>query len=185
MNRVVIFDWGGVVESHEDNLQELKNAKIRMIKKWNSQLTDNEILEGFTDMTPSGIFIDETNDEKDIKDWVKLIQKNMNINVSFEEFKKAYEEELSSVKYYKDVVQYVHSLKNKCNIAILSNLMAFDQKRIDEEYDLSKFDKVYLSFEIGIQKPNKEIYEYVQNDLKIDSKDILLIDDREDNILAA
>lgn len=185
MNRVVIFDWGGVVESHEDNLQELKNAKIRMIKKWNSQLTDKEILEGFTDMTPSGIFIDETNDEKDIKDWVKLIQKNMNINVSFEEFKKAYEEELSSVKYYKDVVHYVHSLKNKCNIAILSNLMAFDQKRIDEEYDLSKFDKVYLSFEIGIQKPNKEIYEYVQNDLKIDSKDILLIDDREDNILAA
>ena len=80
-----------------------------MIQKWNPQLTKKEVLEGFTDMIPSGIFIDETNDEKDIKDWVKLIQKNMNINVSFEEFKKAYEEELSSVKYYKDVVQYVHS----------------------------------------------------------------------------
>lgn len=146
-------------------------------------MSDTEIIEGWVNETPSGTPISMINDEKDIKDWVKSIQKNMNIDISFEKFKQTYEEEFASVKYYKDVVQYARSLKNKCNIAILSNLMAFDQKRIDAEYNLSKFDKVYLSFEIGLRKPNKEIYEYVQKNLKINPKNILFIDDQGNNIL--
>ena len=101
MSKVIIFDWGGVVESHENNFQDLKEAKIRMIKKLNSKLTDEEILAGWTDKTSTGILMGATNDPENIKDWVKLVQKNMNINISLEEFKRRYEEELSSVKYYK------------------------------------------------------------------------------------
>ena len=185
MNKFVIFDWGGVVESHEDNLKDLKQARIRMIKKYNDTLSDEEILNKWVNKTTNNISISATNCESDIKDWVYLIQKNMNIDVPFEEFKRTYEKEFESVPYYKNVVEYVHSLKKKCNIAILSNLMAFDKVRINKQYNLSKFDKVYLSFEIGMRKPNKEIYEYVQNDLEINPQDILFIDDDEDNIMAA
>lgn len=185
MNKFVIFDWGGVVESHEDNLKDLKQARIRMIKKYNDTLSDEEILNKWVNKTTNNISIGATNSESDIKDWVYLIQKNMNIDVPFEEFKRTYEKEFESVPYYKNVVEYVHSLKKKCNIAILSNLMAFDKVRINKQYNLSKFDKVYLSFEIGMRKPNKEIYEYVQNDLEINPQDILFIDDDEDNIMVA
>ena len=185
MSKVIIFDWGGVVESHENNFQDLKEAKIRMIKKLNSKLTDEEILAGWTDKTSTGILMGATNDPENIKDWVKLVQKNMNINISLEEFKRRYEEELSSVKYYKEVVDFAHSLKNRCKIAILSNLMPFDKKRIDNQYGLDEFDYVYLSFEIGLKKPDKQIYEYVLDDLKIDAKNILFIDDDTDNILMA
>ena len=185
MNKIIIFDWGGVVESHENNLQDLKEAKIRMIKKLNSNLSDEEILAGWTDKTSTGILMGATNDPENIKDWVNLVQNNMGISISFDEFKRLYEEELSSVKYYKEVVDYVHSLKNRCKIAILSNLMPFDKNRIDTQYDLDEFDYVYLSFEIGLRKPDKQIYEYVLNDLKIDAKDILFIDDDTDNISMA
>ena len=126
MNKFVIFDWGGVVESHEDNLKDLKQARIRMIKKYNDTLSDEEILNKWVNKTTNNISIGATNSESDIKDWVYLIQKNMNIDVPFEEFKRTYEKEFESVPYYKNVVEYVHSLKKKCNIAILSNLMAFD-----------------------------------------------------------
>ena len=184
-SKVVIFDWGGIVESHENNLQDLKEAKIRMIKRYNHTLSDKEILDRWTDKTSSGVLIGSTNNEEDIKDWVNLVQKNMNINITLEEFKKAYEEELTSVKYYKDVVDFAHSLKDKCKIAILSNLMPFDKKRINAQYDLSKFDYVYLSFEVGMKKPDKKIYEYVLHDLNIEPENILFIDDDSDNILRA
>lgn len=115
----------------------------------------------------------------------KSSSKNMDINIPLEEFKRLYEEELSSVKYYKDVAEYAHSLKSKCKIAILSNLMPFDRKRIDDQYDLSKFDYVYLSFEVGLRKPDKRIYEYVLNDLKVLPENILFIDDDTNNILMA
>lgn len=94
-------------------------------------------------------------------------------------------EELKTVKYYKNVVEYAHSLKGKCKIAILSNLLPFDKKRINDQYDLSKFDYVYLSFEVGMQKPNKEIYEYVLSDLDVAPQNILFIDDDATNILVA
>lgn len=185
MEKVVIFDWGGVVESHENNLQDLKNAKIRVIRRFNNTLSDEDILKRWTDKTSSDIKVSTTSNEQDIKDWIDLVQKNMNINVPFEEFKKAYEEELSSVKYYKDVVKYAHSLKNRCKIAILSNLLPFDYTRINDQYDLNKFDNVYLSFEIGMCKPNGKVYEYVLNDLKIEPENILFIDDDINNILMA
>lgn len=185
MSKVIIFDWGGVVESHENNLRDLKEAKIRMIKKLNSNLSDEEILASWTDKTSTGILMGATNDPENIKDWVNLVQYNMGISISYDEFKRLYEEELSSVKYYKEVVDYAHSLKNRCKIAVLSNLMPFDKKRIDNQYDLDEFDYVYLSFEIGLKKPDKQIYEYVLNDLKIDANDILFIDDDTDNISIA
>lgn len=109
----------------------------------------------------------------------------MNINVPYEEFKKSYEEEMTSVKYYQDVVDYAHSLRSKCKIAILSNLMFSDKKRINDQYDLSKFDYVYLSFALEMKKPDKKIYEYVLNDLKTSPDKILFIDDETNNILMA
>ena len=60
-----------------------------------------------------------------------------------------------------------------------------DYERLTKEVDLTKFDKVYLSFELGCRKPNKEIYEYVMQDLKCDIGDILFIDDDTTNITMA
>lgn len=185
MDKVVIFDWGGIVESHENNLQDLNEAKIRLIKRFNKVLSDQEILERWTDKTSENKKIGATNNKEDIEDWVNLLQNNMNINVPFTEFKQSYEEEFNLVKYYKEVVEYAHSLKNRCKIAILSNLGPFDKTRIDKQYDLSKFDYVYLSFEIELRKPDRKVYEYVLNDMKISPENILFIDDDTNNILMA
>lgn len=185
MNKVVIFDWGGIVESHEYDMKDLNDAKIRMIKRIDSSLSDEEILSKWVNKTPDGVNIDTVSDLKEVKRYVEFLQKSLGINISYEDFVNLYEEEFKAVKYYKDVVDYAHSLKSRCKIAILSNLMYFDKKRINDQYDLSKFDYVYLSFEIGMRKPDEKIYKYVLDDLKVRPEDILFIDDDYQNILAA
>ncbi len=185
MNKVIIFDWGGIVESHENDLKELQDAKVRVIKRYNPNLTEDEILDRWIYRTLNNLSLGITNKKEDIEEWVTELQKKMNINISFAEFKKAYEEEFAKISYYKDVVEYVHSLKDKCKIAILSNLTPFDKKRIDDQYNLSKFDYVYLSFELGLHKPNRDIYEYVLKDLNTAPENILFIDDEENNIKTA
>lgn len=185
IDKIVIFDWGGVCESHEDNMHDLDRAKIRVIKKFNSKLTDEEILKRWTSRNSKRVLIGALNRREDIEDWFSLLKKNMDISVSYEEFKKTYEEELSIVKYYKELVDYAHSLKGRCRIAILSNLMPLDRKRINDQYNLGMFDFVYLSFEMGIRKPDGKVYEYVLNDLGITGENILFIDDDFDNIFMA
>lgn len=185
MNKVVIFDWGGIVESHEYDMKDLNDAKIRMIKRIDSSLSDEEILSKWVNKTSDGVNIGTVSDLKEVKRYVEFLQKSLGINISYEDFVNLYEEEFKAVKYYKDVVDYAHSLKSRCKIAILSNLMYFDKKRINDQYDLSKFDYVYLSFEIGMRKPDEKIYKYVLDDLKVKPEDILFIDDDYQNILAA
>lgn len=185
MNKVVIFDWGGIVESHEYDMKDLNDAKIRMIKRIDSSLSDEEILSKWINKTPDGVNIGTVSDLKEVKRYVEFLQKSLGINISYKDFVNLYEEEFKAVKYYKDVVDYAHSLKSRCKIAILSNLMYFDKKRINDQYDLSKFDYIYLSFEIGMRKPDEKIYKYVLDDLKVKPEDILFIDDDYQNILAA
>ena len=185
MNKVVIFDWGGVCESHENNLKELQDAKVRVFKRLNNNLKEEQILDKFVYRTSNNESLGITNNQEDIEDWVNYVQKLMNINVTFAEFKKIYEEEFAKITYYKDVVKYVHSLKGRCKIGILSNLTPFDKKRIDDQYDLSKFDYVYLSFELGLRKPDRDIYEYVLNDINTKPENILFVDDEENNIKMA
>ncbi|MDE5539358.1 MAG: HAD-IA family hydrolase [Bacilli bacterium] len=185
MSKLIIFDWGGIVESHENNLEDLKAAQIRLIRRYNKDLSSDEIINRWTNETTTGVKIGASNNPEDLNDWVQNLQKRMDINVPFSEFKEAYEEEFSHIKYYRDVVHYAHSLKKYAKIAILSNLTPFDKKRINDQYDLSKFDYVYLSFEIGMRKPDAKVYEYVLQDTQVLPKDILFIDDDSSNILMA
>lgn len=86
------------------------------------------------------------------------------------------------VDYYKEVVEYAHSLKDKCKIGILSNLSYLDKERIDRQVNLNMFDYVWLSFDLKCRKPDEIIYEKVEVDLKCENKNILFIDDTLVNI---
>ena len=49
----------------------------------------------------------------------------------------------------------------------------------------SYFDKLYVSCEIGLSKPNKEIYQYVLNDEKLNPAETIFVDDRKQNLIGA
>ena len=65
---------------------------------------------------------------------------------------------------------------------ILSNLGTIDKQRLDKQVDLKQFDYVWLSCELKYSKPNKKVYEIVENDCKLDPTNILFIDDVQANL---
>ena len=112
------------------------------------------------------------------------ISKEFNLSASYIEFIKEYKSIFDKVDYYKEVSLYEKSLSSKCEIGILSNLTVFDKERLNMQVDLSKYDYVFLSFELGCRKPDDEIYDKV-NEIIGSNKDILFVDDKEINLEAA
>lgn len=184
--KVVVCDWGGVVESHHD-VYSVFLARIDLIKLYTKEYSDEEILKLFDKCSSNKDEkeIGELGAVNDIYEWIDRINDNFNINVSYDRFIEDYMKTHDRIYSYQDVVRFIKSIKNKCKIAILSNLILIDKERIDKHMVLSDFDYVFLSFEMGLRKPNDNIYLKVQNELKTNPKNILLIDDTKENIEAA
>lgn len=180
-NKIVIFDWGGVIENHNDNKYTISKAIKDIMKYYNCALTDSEIIE----ICSHGHKLNSTfinNDEETTINWFNEVKDKLKINCTYEQYKKAYYEYGKKIPYYKDVVEYAHSLKDKCNIGIFSSLVKLDERRINDQVDLSMFDYVFLSYEMGYNKPNPKAYEFIEKTLKINPKKILFIDDTKVNI---
>lgn len=181
-DKIIIFDWGGVIESHKEGEYSINRAIINLIKHFNSEEDENTIVERYHAQSVEDItyHIYLENDK-----WFQKIKNEFNLKCTTKEFYDYYIKEFDKIEYYKEVVEYAHSLKDKCKIGILSNLESLDKQRLDKQVDLKQFDYVWLSFELNCRKPREKIYEIVENDCKIKPRNILFIDDSKENIEAA
>lgn len=174
-NKLILFDWGNIVESKEsmeNGWNELfrilgykkEDDVIPYIRKY--ELTGIDTMEGLE------------------KAYLSL-KEELDLNGSFTDFLENYDLVFDKTNFYKDVRDYEHSLKDKCYIGVLSNLLIIDKKRINNQLDLSKYDYVFLSFELSSRKPYNEIYEKIMNKINFKPSDILFIDDSKKNIETA
>ena len=173
-NKLILFDWGNIVESHltgyscrnawndlfkecgysgDDTFKQIKNYRLCSIKS-----------------------IDE------FKVIYNQIRSDFNLNKTFDEFIFLYKKILDKVDYYKNVASYEISLKNRCYIGIFSDLTIFDKDRLNKQVNLLNYDYIFLSFELGLQKSDIEIFDMVQQKLPFKSENILFIDDKKTNI---
>ena len=183
-NKIVIFDWGNVIENHHD--PDLGWYKITedLINYFGGNGFSFDRWATFEDKGNS-YKISAINDSNMQSTWIKYIINYYKLNCSEEDFINKYKELYDKVIYYKDVVNILHETANKCYVGIFSNLLWLDKERLDKQVNLDKLDYVFLSFEMEDVKPNKDIYLNVQKSLNINIDDILFIDDREDNINTA
>ena len=181
-NKIVIFDWGGVIESHKEGEYSIDRAIINLIKHFNSNEDETTIVERYHAQSVEDItyHIYLENDR-----WFEKIKEEFNLECNSEEFYDYYIKEFDKIEYYKDVVEFAHSLKDRCKIAILSNLGSLDKQRLDKQVDLKEFNFVWLSFELNCRKPKDKIYEIVEKDCNIEPKNMLFIDDSKENIEVA
>ena len=184
-NKIVIFDWGGVIESHRDGEHNLYTAIINLIKHFNKGVKEEEIIERYymiSRISRRHKYPKNINDIEKIKLWFNRIKEEFSLECEFEEFCKFYVEEFDRIEYYKDVVELAHNTRKYCNTGILSNLGKIDKTRIDKQVELKKFDYVWLSCDLGCRKPEERIYEIVESECKIEAKKILFIDDSKENL---
>lgn len=88
----------------------------------------------------------------------------------------------------KERLQFLQELreKDKYQLILLSNTNELHIDWIKNHVSFyndfkSCFDKFYLSHEINLRKPNKDIYEFVLNENNLKAEECLFIDDTQDN----
>lgn len=93
----------------------------------------------------------------------------------------------------KERLDFLMSVKEKCRTFLLSNTneihMLFIFKYLKKTYGISNFnehfEKVYLSYEVKMRKPDAEIFELVINQNKLVKEETLFIDDSAQHIESA
>ena len=84
------------------------------------------------------------------------------------------------------LVTYVQSLRPAYKVAMLSNVGRGVMNRLFSEEELGRlFDVVVLSSEVGMVKPDPEIFNFTSEKLGILPENCLMVDDLETNIAGA
>lgn len=82
----------------------------------------------------------------------------------------------------KDYKLYLLSNTNSIHFKVVEEIFKTDS---GEESFTSLFDRVFLSYEMGLKKPDKRIYEKVVQEIGAKPEQCLFFDDLEENLIAA
>jgi FMN phosphatase YigB (HAD superfamily) len=167
MQNVILFDLGGVIINWNDDwlydeiTSQLKQPFEKIKSKYNANLCS--LFESKINESEFWGLVLENSDIIDNKIISKTFLK------------------MSSINY--DFLNFAKSLKSDGqSIGILSNLTPETSTCIDKNL-LKDFDYFFYSNSIKLSKPNPEIYQHVCD--QIPSKNILFIDDKQENLDAA
>lgn len=184
MNKIIIFDWWGVILKEYPHHYCDQDAIKETIKKFNNGLTDDDTYSLYLDTLSDendriiSIFDDYENKYK----WYERIKNKGNLNVSYEEFINEFINNYKKIDKYEEVVNYIYSLKDKVNVALFSDLIFVCFEALKKHIDLKVFSKVFLSYKEGYVKTNIEAFINVENKLNIKGENILFIDNNKINI---
>ena len=114
--------------------------------------------------------------------WFDRINKLGKLNADYETFIRLFEENYKRIDVYDDVVNYIYSLKGKCNLCIFSDLIFCCFKALCEDINLDTFDYKFLSYKEHLKKGNIDAFKNVEEKLGVNPKDILFVDNNMENI---
>lgn len=182
--KLVIFDFGGIVFSFQD--------EDALIKMWGNvaKRLNLDIPEKYLHQWDTWDFDMTTDDYKKVNDDFRRVLKLCGIEADDTLIKKCrliVDEEMKNAPKHKKIADFIKKLiaSDKCLVGVLSNLSVCYAPAINNLLPLSAFDYVWISFQMGCQKPDDEIYEKVEKDCFKNPSDILFFDDIEENIIAA
>jgi FMN phosphatase YigB (HAD superfamily) len=176
----IIFDLGGVL--YDIDVQRTKNAFAALgLNDFSKLYTLKEQVDLFDSLEKG--FINE-------EGFVEGINKLSGIPFTPAQVKQAWNALLIGMPA--ENVGLLRNLKaDGYNLYLLSNTNILHyssiQSEMQQKFGLDSldelFDKAYISYKIGMRKPDAEIYEHVMKD--IDPERSIFIDDNEDNVKAS
>jgi putative hydrolase of the HAD superfamily len=174
MINTIIFDFGDIF-INLDKQATMDGLKKLGLSEWNDDL----------DHLNKQFEMGKISQEK----FLSGFQKHMP-NASVDEILTAWNAILLDFPLYR--LEFLQMLSKKYRLFLLSNtdsihIETFEQKTGASFYSdfYQCFEKVYFSFEIGMRKPNADIYNYVLNKHELSAKRTLFIDDKKENTDAA
>jgi len=168
-----IFDMGGVI------VKPMKIEEIYNSFEWT--ISWEQFLDKFTS-SKEAILIHRG--QITIIDYFNYIKQYLKKEVSYDEFIKSYIKSKQSP--YEDTMEVIFQLKRQgYKVYILSNLREIDFECYQKKFDTSIFDDKFLSYELNMLKPDKEIYKYVLEKIKATPDNVYFFDDTKENVNAA
>ena len=167
-----VFDLGGVLSV------PMVSKKLYEQIKW--KVSYEEFLDKFNNSEES---IKVHKGEISTKEFFEYLKRYMDDNITLEEFKNIY---VNNNKFFNDTIEIIKKLKNLgYKVYLLSNLKEIDYEKFIKHFDISIFDELFLSFKLGMLKPNDDIYQHVINKLNTKPENIYFFDDNKENVEGA
>jgi putative hydrolase of the HAD superfamily len=174
MINTIIFDFGDIF-INLDKQATVEGLKKQGLKEWNEDL--NQLNMQFE------------KGEIPQEEFLLGIQKNIP-NASFVEILEAWNAILLDFPLYR--LEFLQKLSKKYRLFLLSNTDSIHIETFEQETGISFysdfyqcFEKVYFSFEIGMRKPDAEIFNYLIQKHELSVKNTLFVDDKKENTDAA
>ncbi len=173
MIKTLLFDNNGVFTTNDAGGTYKKLAKFFGVS------------EG--ELKPKQDFIALDLDEGKIttNQFYKFIQEQLGTKKDYHKLRNTH---LSSYEIRDEVKNYVKTLKNKYELAMLTNFGdGFDEanKKYWKLEEIFEPSKIFVSCKVGMRKPNIDFYEFAINKLNKKPGEIIFIDDRKENVETA
>ncbi|WP_026706341.1 HAD family hydrolase [Flavobacterium soli] len=170
MIEAIIFDFGDIFINL--NKDAMKNAFNSLgLKEWNDEMKELNL----------AFEVGKISEEK----FLSGLQKHIP-NASMETIKKNWNAILMDFPLYR--LEFLQMLSQKHRLFLLSNTDSIHIQHFEETVGESFysnfyqcFEKVYFSFELGMRKPNEDIYNYVLQKHNLSPKRTLFVDDKKEN----
>ncbi len=174
MINAIIFDFGDIFINLDKQGASTALQKLG-VKEWNEDLNQLNLKYEVGSISK--------------EDFLSGIQ-NHTDNASVEDIRKAWNAILLDFPLYR--LEFLQMLSTKYRLFLLSNTDAIHIATFEKKVGTSFysdfyqcFEKVYFSFEIGMRKPDTDIYNYVLDLNGLQPKQTLFIDDKKENTDAA
>jgi len=169
--KAVIFDWGGVTIAEPS---DMINADIMEA----FDINEAEFLEAYKKTLPPFVTGEITEDVF----WTRFsLAVNKPLPVDYMKLLvKSYKTE-----FIQEVADKIESLRGKVRIGLISNTMMPYVLYHRARNDYHMFEEVILSCEVGLAKPDKRIFQLMLDRLKLEGKDCIFIDNKEEYMSGA
>ncbi|MGD1007727.1 MAG: HAD-IA family hydrolase [Ignavibacteriaceae bacterium] len=177
MNKIkwIIFDLGGIIVAEIGPLINHKIANILNV----SDKKLKEIVSKFQRQITTGSMT--------LLDMYYIITKELAVQISANYLLQEHlnEYRMLGINHNADIVNFIKTLRKKYKVACLTNVETeiADICRETGLYDY--FDRTFLSTELKMQKPDLEIYSKVLEELRCEANEIIFVDDKIENVIAA
>ena len=174
--KAIIFDLGAVILNinYQNTINEFTKLGIKNAATFYSKKVQTDLFNQIeTGMISSNKFL-------------KALQRETK-NANIKQVEQAWNALLLDLP--EERLQLITKLKNNHTIYLLSNTNAIHINAIKKQLGNKKwlafcelFDKMYLSHELGLRKPDVKIFEYILKEQKLKAEEVFFIDDSPQHI---
>jgi len=168
MISTIIFDVGGVLirGSFDEYLKKISEILEVEVKR------DSDLNETINDWMRGRLTFKES------------IEKMFGVSLNKDKTKQIFNIWSDNWNFDKKMIDFARKFKPKYKLIMLSNADREGVERWDNDF-FDFFDRKFISYELGLIKPEREIYEYVLREINREPGECVFIDDKPENIEGA